>query len=451
MASDMAGLRSIGGRAGSRTLTIAGVALLLIGSLLGWIVPHVALEWPLLALAHGPAVASGADVSGYLGADITALAVIVAVVIGFNATVLQIAGQAHSLGLVRGILWSLTPFLVCWSLTTGVALSYLLSVNTLAVGQLWQTLCWFAAVVMLMVAYLWDLPWRLSGQYVGRWALRGLRRQPIAVWDATEGYAVLQSAVAAASMRGDSATVAAISHEIGRYLTSCADSRAEVENVFQRARYRALKDLLSGCAQNVGTAPHAVAYNIGWIQAGVLLQAAAIGLPLDDPDHNIFSGLLRALRPAPERFDPLWTGLRHALCRADEDRPYLLRYWLEHPRWTVDDPRRVSSIAQGLVAFHRQMWQELRVSWPTAEADAESVDMLVDLYRYISVHLGPSVARERRAPRGLRLADLPRLLLDTVHAGVLAQWPEGEAQSTRVALVNAYEQRRAELEGKSPS
>lgn len=440
----MARRRLTEARSGARTLTGVGVALLAVGGLLGWLAPRLPGEWSALAGLSGPAASSGADVSGYLGADITALAVIVAVVIGFNATVLQIAGQSHSLGLVRGILHSLTPFLLCWSVTTGVALVYLLSVRALTVGQLWQTLCWFAAVVFLMVAYLWDLPWRLSGQYVGRWALRGLRRQPLASWDATEGYAVLQSSVAAASARGDTATVGAITHELGAYLVSRVDARAEIANGYDRARYRALKDLLSGCAQNAGTAPHAVAYNLGWLQAGVLLQAAAIGHPMDDPERNLYTGLIRAVRSTPERFDPLWTGLRHALCRADEGRPYLLRYWLERTHWPVDDPRRVVRVAEGLIAFHRQVWQELRAAWPRERADEEAVEMLVDLYRYIAVYLAKSAARERAAPRGLRLADLPRLLLDSVHALALAQWPEGEAQDARVALVNSYEQRRAE-------
>jgi hypothetical protein len=447
----MAGRRLTEARLGARTLTGAGVVLLVAGGLLGWLAPRLPGELPILAGAGSPAAASGADVSGYLGADITALAVIVAVVIGFNATVLQIAGQAHSLGLVRGILHSLTPFLTCWSVTTGVALTYLLSVLAVPVGQLWQTLCWFAAVVLLMVAYLWDLPWRLSGQYVSRWALRGLRRQPLATWDATEGYAVLQSSVAAASARGDTATVAAITHELGSYLVSCVDARAESENGYNRARYRALKDLLSGCAQNAGTAPHAVAYNIGWLQAGVLLQAAAIGHPLDDPERNLFSGLVRALRTTPERFDPLWTGLRHALCRADDGRPYLLRYWVGRTRWPIDDPRRVARVAEGLAAFHHQVWRELRAAWPRERADEEAVEMLVDLYRYIAVYLGKSLARERHAPRGWRLSDPPRMLLDTVHALALAQWPEGEAATARVALVNAYEQRRAELGAAAPA
>src|SRR5262249_47648384 len=151
---------------------------------------------------------------------------IIAVIIGFNATALQIAGQTHSLGLIRGILRSLTPFLACWSLTTGVALIYLLAPPAYT-AQLWQVLCWFAAVILLMIAYLWDLPWRPSGQYVAHWALRGLRRQPIARWESLEGHAVLQSSVAAASARGDIGTMRAISYALGRFLAGIRDRPAE--------------------------------------------------------------------------------------------------------------------------------------------------------------------------------------------------------------------------------
>jgi hypothetical protein len=144
-------------------LSCLGVILLVAGAAIGWLVP--ALDAPVFLrpiFTSGLATISSAhiDISGYLGADITALAVIIAVVIGFNATTLQIAGQAHSLSLVRVILVSLTPFLACWSLTTGVALLYFLA-PPLYVAQLWQMLCWFAAVMVLMIAYLWDLPWRL--------------------------------------------------------------------------------------------------------------------------------------------------------------------------------------------------------------------------------------------------------------------------------------------------
>ncbi|MGH2517437.1 MAG: hypothetical protein ACRDHP_17445 [Ktedonobacterales bacterium] len=441
----MGGWRAGSVRVTARLLTAAGLALLLIGAAIGWLAPRLPATLPLIGWAHTLVAGAGVDMSGYLGADITALAVIIAVVIGFNATTLQIAGQTHSLALVRVILLSLTPFLLCWSVTTGVALTYFL-LPPLYVAQLWQMLCWFAAVVALMVAYLWDLPWRISGQYVGLWAIRNLRGKPIARWESLDSYAALQSAVSLASARGDLGTVRAITSVLGRFLADVLDPRAESQPAYNRDRYRALKNLLSGCAQNAGQAPNAVAYNLGFVQAGVLLQAIAVGHTLDDPHHDLFSGILRALKGAPERLNPLWTGTRHALCRSeDSGKPYLLRYWLEHKRWPSDDPRRVVAVAEGLAWLHAACWRELRAALPAEDADTEAAQMLLDLYRYLAIHLGKQVASERGSAGSARLRDLPLSLLDTVHTAVLRGWPASEAEQSRVSVVNAYETYRAQL------
>jgi hypothetical protein len=429
----------------ARILTAAGVLLLTAGAVLGWLIPRVAGALPEVVPATTHVAGAGIDTSGYLGADITALAVIIAVVIGFNATTLQIAGQTHSLTLVRAILLSLTPFLSCWSVTTGVALIYFLA-PPVYIAQLWQMFCWFGAVVLLMVAYLWDLPWRLSGQYVGLWSIRGLRRQPIDRWETLDGFSALQTSVASASARGDLGTVRAVTSVLAGFLVGIRDPRAEAAQVYDRGRYRALKNLLSGCVQNVAVAPNAVAYYLGYVQAGVLLQAVAVGHLLDDPDHDLFSGLLRALRTAPERITPLWTGMRHALCRGTgRDDPALLQYWLLRARWPTDDPRRAAHIGEGLGWFHASCWRELREAGNEASADAEATQMLVDLYRDIATHLGKRLAHERRHSGRVRLQDLPLALLDKTHATVMRSWPNSSAESERVTVVNAYETRRAEL------
>lgn len=436
-----------GGRVGSvrwtaRILTFLGLALLLVGGLAGWLAPRLTLGWA--AAARGLIAGSGVDVGGYLGADITALAVIIAVVIGFNATTLQIAGQTHSLALVRVILLSLTPFLLCWSVTTGVALLYFLA-PPIFVAQLWQMLCWFAAVVALMVAYLWDLPWRISGQYVGLWAIRTMRGLPISRWESLDSYSALQTAMAGASVRGDLGTVRAITGLLGRFLAEVRDAKAENKPEYDRQRYRALKNLLSGCAQNAGQAPNAVSYYLGYVLAGVLLQATAVGLELD-ADHDLFSGILRAVRGAPERLNPLWTGMRHGFCRGDEHvGPYLLQYWLEHARWPADDPRRIVRVAEGIAWLHAACQRELRVAWTPADAQGEAAQMLLDLYRYIAIHLGRRVIRERRGAGAVRLPDFPLILLDTVHASALRSWPEDDASTVRVTVVNGYEAYRKQL------
>src|SRR5215813_14532629 len=144
-------------------ITWLGGALLLVGAVLGWAIPLTEQLVPTVSGLNAP-IPETIDLGGYLGAYLTALAVMIAVVIGFNATTLQIAGQAHSLSLVRAILLSLGPFFLCWSFTTLVALIYFIEPPTY-IAQMWQLLLWFGAVVLLMIGYLWGLPWRLSGEY----------------------------------------------------------------------------------------------------------------------------------------------------------------------------------------------------------------------------------------------------------------------------------------------
>lgn len=427
-------------------LTGLGIALLVVGGMVGWLAP--ALNGPAFAngiLTWARTPIGSRDISGYLGADITALAVIIAVVIGFNATTLQIAGQAHSLSLVRAILLSLTPFLLCWSLTTGIALIYFLQ-PPIYVAELWQMLSWFAAVVVLMVAYLWDLPWRLSGDYVASWAIRGLKRAPIRTWESLDSYSSLQTAISSASARGDLGTVRVITSSVGYFLSGIRDTRAEAEFTYDRSRYRALKNLLSGSAQNVAEAPNAVAYRLGYIVAGILLQSAAVGIPQDDPEHNIYSGLLREVHNRTERINPLWTGMRHALCHGDDSTsPYLLRYWLEHRRWAFDDPRQVTAIGDGIAEFHSLCWRELASAQNQDAAATDAVEMLVDLYRYIALYLSKHTVNERRRLKGGNLVDLPLGLLDRVHLVVMRSWPGNVADNHRITVVNAYESYRTKV------
>lgn len=429
-------------------LNFAGALVLVAGAVIGWVVPRLS-QIHAFALVAGLDQRIGAthiDVSSYLGADIAALSVTIAIVIGFTVTILQMAGQAHSLSLVRGIFTSTAPFLVCWGITMAVALSYFL-IPPMYVAQLWQLFAWFGAVTLLMVGYTWDLPWRLSGEYVGRWAIRALRGRPVAEWEAVEAYSVLQTSIASASGRGDLGTARAIMLRLGRFLLTFRDRRAEAANTYHRGRYRALKSLLSGCAQGATDAPNASAYYLGYVQAGILLQAVACGHPMDDPEHDLFTGVVRTLRANADHVNPLWTGLRHALCRpSDGGRPYLVDYWLEHDTWPVDDPRRVERIAAALARFHAACAAVLR-STQADTAPGQSAEMATDLYRDITEHLGPTIGRERHRITSLRLPDLPLSLLDAVQTGIMRGWPDNapETKAARVEVVNAYETYRAVL------
>lgn len=428
-------------------LTVIGTLLLLLGCVVGWVLPYLSLEVPLLSRGMAPLSGSGIDVGGFLGADLTALAVIIAVVIGFNATTLQIASQEHSLALVRAVLLSLGPFLLCWCGTTGVALVYYLEPPHY-MAQLWQVLLWFGAVVVLMVAYLWHLPWRLSGEYAALWAIRELRRFPVGEWEALDGFSVLQSAVASAAGRGDFATARATTQVLGAFLVGRRDRRAELANTYDRSRYRALKNLLTGCAQHAADAPNAISYYLGFLVAGVILQATAVGHPINDDDHDLFTGLFRELRQAPERLDPVWTGMRHALCRQEHNREaYLMAYWREHASWSSDDSRRVARLGDAISRLFADC-QHVTNMTLGPESLKDAADMAADFYRDVAVHLAPVARRERNGRHGVRIAEMPLMLLDAVHTGIMRTWPTDLAESDRVTIINAYEARRAELTGK---
>jgi hypothetical protein len=386
--------------------TSVGVFLLALGALVGWVLPHLGNQLPALLdalpFAHDalvPVAASGIDPAPIVGADLTTLAVIIAVLIGYNVAALQIAGQTLSLALTRAILLTMGPLLLVWTGVTFVALVYLMA--PLYLGQLWQTLLWFGAVVLLMIAYLWNLPWRLSGEYAARWAIRNLRGKPIANWESQDGFAVLQAGISGANARSDLGTTRAMTATLGAFLSAPQDRKAESEGVaYHRARYRALKNLLTGCAQHSGDAPTTVAYYLGSLTAGVTLQAAAVGHPMDYADSNLYSGLLRALPKNPEYVNALWTGFRHALCReGDRGEAYLLRYWREHPRWDASDERNVAQIAKGAVRLHTTCWETLQTTLGAEAAEVEAVGMIDDFYRYIATYLFQAAKQDRHASR----------------------------------------------------
>jgi hypothetical protein len=414
----MRGWKLGGASALGAVTTSLGVALLALGALVGWVLPHTTDWFPTLldALpfardALTPIAGSGIDPAPIVGADLTTLAVIIAVLIGYNVAALQIAGQTLSLALTRAILLTMGPLLLVWTGVTFVALVYLIA--PLYLGQLWQTLLWFGAVVFLMIGYLWNLPWRLSGEYAAQWAIRNLRGKPVASWESQDGFAVLQAGISGANARADLGTTRAMTATLGAFLSGAQDRKAESDGVaYNRARYRALKNLLTGCAQHAGDAPTTVAYYLGFLTAGVSLQAAAVGHPMDYPDSNLYSGLLRALPKNPEYPNALWTGFRHALCReGDRGEAYLLRYWRDHARWDISDERNVAQIARGAVRLHTNCWDALQTVVGADEAAVEAVEMIDDLYRYISTYLYAEAKRDRHAAR---LTSLTAQLLDAV-------------------------------------
>ncbi|HEX5440168.1 MAG TPA: hypothetical protein VFW76_04750, partial [Ktedonobacterales bacterium] len=189
-----------------------------------------------------------------------------------------------------------------------------------------------------------------------------------------------------------------------------------------------------------------------FVLAGVMLQATAVGHPIDDGDHDLYSGLFRELRQAPERLDALWTGMRHGFCRQERRRdPYLLVYWREHVSWTSDDPRRVARVADAIAQLFADCQLVLNMSLGEERAFRDTADMMADLYRDLAIYLGPLAKRERSERHGARIADMPLMLLDAVHTSVMRTWPSATSGAKgRVAVINSYEERRTQLSGTPP-
>ena len=449
----------------SLTLSTVGLILLAAGAGIGWLAPWLGEGVGWLQVFRVPLSTLSPTVStnSFLGADITALAVIIAVLIGYNISTLQIAGQLLSPVLVRAILLSLAPFLICWSVTTCVALVYFLLPPTL-VAQMVQLMLWFVAVILLMIGYLWNLPWRLSGEHAAQWAIRELQKLPMNAWESTDGYAVLQTGIASASARSDLGTVRTMVLMTATFLVS---RQKETATSFDRERYRSVKNLLSGCMQNAAGAPNAASYYLGYLTAGVLLRAVASGCAYD-AERDLFTGIFRALHSDPGRLDALWTGMRHGLCRkGTQGDAYLAQYWHFHNEWATDDPRRVRFIAGQLVYFHTRCWRELVIAHnreqlsitanshtpihalahPACrnmeEVNSEATSMLADLYRDIARYLTKAIASFDSDVSEMQA--LPQELLDTVHEQVLEQWPAGDSKEARMAVMRAYESRRDEI------
>ncbi len=440
-------------RVGAVFQALAGTAIV-VGILVGWILPHVAT--PISAPFSRTLAASGVDSTTFLGASLTTLGVIVAILIGYNVAGLQTAGQLMSLALARAMLLSLAPFLLWWVVTTGVGLVYLLA-KPVYMGQLWQILIWFGAVVFFMLGYLWALPWRLSGTFAARWAVDDLRRVPLAQWEAQDGYDVLQSSMASATNRGDLGAVRSLAQTLGSFLVSARDPEGESENAYDRGRFRAIKNLVSGTAQFAGNGPTAVAFQLGFVGAGALIRSSAIGLPTGRPTADLFSGVLRAIGPSPDHHQALWAGMRHALCRRDgAATPYLMRYWRLYADWDDDDPRLTQRIADGLMRLHGESLRILNLNETFTDTEVEAIHMLVDFYRYLAQFLAKRIKRDTELDEQERLLSLTAKLLRQMHEAALSavdEWEDDEDDpelttrrtELRTQLVEAFDRNLAQI------
>lgn len=380
-----------------------GWLLLLAGAISGWVYPQVA---ETLGLGKPLMIAdTGINAGNFLGAMLTALSVLIAVVIGFNVTLLQLAGQAHSLRVTQGVLAGMRSFIFSWLLVSSVTLAYFL-VPVPYASQIWQEVLWFLAVTALMLEYLWEFPRRLSGEYLAKEALNVLKQKPIAEWEAQNSHSVLQSMTASAIQRGDLATARSLLTLIGEFLATHRDRDAERSPGYDRRRYRALRNLLIAAAQQLDGAPNTVSYALGFAEGGYLLQCVACGQHGDDRDHTLFSSLLRGVEDNPGQMVSLLTGVRHSLLRQIDDAPLIIRYWESRSDWAETDPRLTDEVAAALSLLFVEA--ERRLAARSDEVShAKGPALIEDLYQSFDDDLLP-LSRNT----GMRESKLARLLLD---------------------------------------
>ncbi|HKW21778.1 MAG TPA: hypothetical protein VJO13_10410, partial [Ktedonobacterales bacterium] len=118
--------------------------------------------------------------------------------------------------------------------------------------------------------------------------------------------------------------------------------------------------------------------------------------------------------------------------------------------WTSDDPRRVARVADAIAQLFADCQFVLNMAMDGEKGFRDTADMMADLYRDLAIYLGPLAKRERGERHSARIADMPLMLLDAIHTNVMRTWPNSSGEKSRVAIINAYEERRTQLSGKPP-
>jgi hypothetical protein len=198
--------------------------------------------------------------------------------------------------------------------------------------------------------------------------------------------------------------------------------------------------------------------------AGVLLQASASGYDFRNTSHDLFSGLFRAIGLESERLVPLWTGMRHALCRKDihGKPPYLRDYLRRTITGQGDDGRKMERVAQGIALVYAHCQHSYKETSQTPsisdrvahvgvqdglqpnpipiEPDyAAGVQMLVKLFRDIGESLWPEVQKKSQR-RQNAASDLPNLvnLTNEIYSLVMPIISLSATPEELTAIKNAY-------------
>ena len=313
------------------------------------------------------------------------------------------------------------------------------------VAQIWQEVLWFLAVTALMLEYLWDFSRRISGDYLAQRALHALGQHPITAWESLNDYSVLQSMIAGAVQRNDISGTRTLMTQIGAFLAVYHDHDAERQPRFDRQRYRTLRNLLITAAQQLDHTPRAVAYWLGFAEAGYLLQCVACGQHGDDQDAPLFSSLLRDMEDSPPDLVALITGMRHHLLRPFDHPPLLLRYWQTRAAWSADDPRLTDEVAVGLAMLFVEAERRFAAHPQDEVARTKSATVVSDVFATVQTDFLPIVRTD--GPRALRLTER---LLQRMHARIITLRQEQSAQVPGTAVAEserAYSAALAAIQG----
>jgi len=401
----------------SRLLVWPAAALLLFGMAAGWLIPELpdSVTSPIVAYLRTPLAQGNLNIGPILGAGIATFTVVNAVLISY-VSASQYANRAFSAVLGRLYLLGLLPLLTVFGLIIAITMLYLMMPPTF-VGQIWEFILWYFALVILLIAAVMELPDRLSERYVALWAIRWLRDAPVEAWIANKGYAILQAGTTAAITRVEVGFMRSMAFPLGAFLSSRVEADKDAADIGTAERLRPIRDLVSALGSPLAQAPTAFAYCAGSIIAGASLELAANPAAADMMQTDVFDDFVRALSGAPDRFESLWAGMQHSLCRRGvHGEPYLLRYWTAHIRWSKDDARRVHRVAHVIVALLAK-WQEVRLRQAGArQGGAKTPQMIDDLCLDIEQGLMNQVVHHTNAAKRAEMVEMLHSLVRDIRA-----------------------------------
>ena len=327
--------------------------LFLIGFAVGPLMRICSWELPYVSRP----IPESVDVNAYLSAMLGGLAVFAAILAGFLAAGLPLAAANLTVKFVSHLNRGLVIYLLFWVLSACVTLVEFIH-RPQAIGQLWHLLIWFVALVVMMFGQIDDMPSRLSGESMSRWAMKGLKRLPMQDWEQSEEFRAIPVGLAQASARYDLLTVRALTRDFGNFLVTDALISDSVSRASaQTDVYRTLKTLLGDSMIQMRDSSNEAAYSVGRLAAGVLIHASVTNnLRNPSSNGNTFDRISFSFGERDDLVVSFWAGARHAVFGHGEHcwiagGSLIAKYWASHVSTDVSDPGRCQRLAAGISIF----------------------------------------------------------------------------------------------------